>query len=124
MALFNGIEVSSLGPVAKALCADLTAQRYPDTTGSFARHLAAVHTPRPGFESAILGMLLALAEYADAHAKGGSDVGEDGYAGDEWRGMVASVRALLTCERGRLDGATLDRAILNMAEMGGAPLNS
>lgn len=74
-------------------------------------HVLAVGNPR-GFEHAVLGLFLSLAEYADAHqAAYGSPVGEDLVLGDDVEEIGHALLGLLNGDCGRLDCGTLDRAI-------------
>jgi hypothetical protein len=58
--------------------------------------------------------------YADAHAERfGSPLAEDYVLGESWREAVRGLRGLLNGELGRLDGGTLDRAILVMYQAAG-----
>lgn len=110
MALFNGLE---LGPHAKRLGDRLYegSKSFP-LSPSNRPHRAALINPRPGFESAVLGMLLGLAEYADAHEKAyGSPVGEDLVLGDDVEEIGHALLGLLNGNCGRLDCGTLDGAI-------------
>lgn len=68
----------------------------------------------------IVAMILACADYADAHEKRfESGIGEDGVLGLEWESMVKAVRGLLNGELGGLDGGTLDSLLCRMLEAEG-----
>jgi predicted RNA methylase len=80
-----------------------------------------MRAPRPGFERAIVGLYRALAEYAEAHAAGGSPVGADYFIGDEgWSEICRGALTLLNGELGRLDGGTLDAAFRRLLESRGS----
>jgi hypothetical protein len=105
----------------------------PRETGSFAiRHRNAVadnisapiialdNNPMRAFEAGLLHMLCGLTEYAGAHVRQyGSPIAEDGVLGVAWRESLAGLRQLLNGELGRLDGGTLDRAILELYKAAG-----
>ena len=83
-------------------------------------HQQAYHSPRAGFESALVGFVNALGEYAAAHAKAyGSTIADDGVIGEEWQTIARGVLGLLNGERGRLDGGTIDGAIRDLARAAG-----
>lgn len=82
-----------------------------------AQHAKAWAAPQTGMESAMKGLLVSLASYADHyHAEGYELISQDGYAGPAWLDMVKTARHLLSMDRGRLDGGTLDTAILAMVK--------
>lgn len=83
-------------------------------------HTQAFHTPRAGFESAIVGVFNGLAEYAAAHAKAyGSDLADDGVLGEAWKDAAKAALAMLNGDCGRLDCGTLDSALRELAELAG-----
>lgn len=86
-----------------------------------ALHFYAYQFPKPGFESALVGILNGLAEYAQAHAADyESAIGNDGFLGDEhWLPALRGLWGLLNGERGRLDGGAMSRAISDLAEQSG-----
>lgn len=89
----------------------------------YARHMAALTAPRPGFEAAIVAMFGALDTYACAHSRRySSPLGEDYVLGDEWRDMARGLRGLLNGELGRLDAGTVDAAVLNLAAAHGVDM--
>lgn len=84
------------------------------------RHTRAWTSPESGHERAVVGLIRSWLEYAEAHESSlGSNIGEDGYLGDEWRDIGLALRGLLNGETGRLDCGTLDRAILDALESAG-----
>lgn len=79
------------------------------------RHAQAWASPN-GFEAGIVGLLKALANYADQHlARYESRIGEDGVIGTAWAEALGAARTMLNGELGRLDGGTLDHSICEMA---------
>jgi hypothetical protein len=85
-----------------------------------ARHCAAWREPQPN-EEGVVNLLKAAAVYADNHRKRfESGVGEDGFLGQHWVGIVKAVRVLLNGDCGRLDCGTLDKLILEMLEIEGS----
>lgn len=73
-----------------------------------------------GFDTCLGQMLRALAAYADTHlAAYESVIASDYIIGAEWRRSLASTRALLNGETGRLDCGDVDRAILAMFQAAG-----
>lgn len=80
-------------------------------------HRQAVARTRAGFESAVMELLRALAEYADAHRdRYESEVGEDGVLGDHFEEIARGLLGLLNGETGRLDCGTLDGAIRKLCK--------
>lgn len=93
------------------------------------RHIAAIDevqahisgfTPdnaKKRMESAFVLAMRSLRLFAEGHAAlYGSPIGADGVLGEAWLDMWRGVRAMLNGELGRLDGGSLDRALLNMAK--------
>ncbi len=113
------------------LRAALLTQRYPSENGWFSRHEAAVPAfigqivgesrfARESYERPLCHMLQGLAQYAGAHVRQyGSPIAEDGVLGVAWRESLAGLRQLLNGELGRLDGGTLDHAILELYKAAG-----
>lgn len=112
----------------------LTEQRYPSDNGWFQRHRQAakgqfmpVATDAPEgdehgaqFELALLDILSGLTEYAGAHVRQyDSPIADDGVIGEAWLDALRGLRALLNGELGRLDGGTLDHAILELYKAAG-----
>lgn len=84
------------------------------------QHAHAFHTPRAGFESAMVSLVSGLAEYADAHRKAyDSGIAEDHVIGDAWRDIAKGVLELLNGECGRLDCGTLDSSIRDVGALAG-----
>lgn len=85
-------------------------------------HLRAVASPREGFECALLTLIDGLNKYAQAHLdQYGSPIGEDYVLGDYWEDIAHGINGLLTGERGRLDGGTLNGIILKALKGAGLP---
>ncbi len=64
------------------------------------------------FEIGFIAMFKGWQAYADAHLKRYEQhIGDDPYTGEHWKNIGESLRALLTCEIGRLLGADMDREI-------------
>lgn len=85
-----------------------------------ARHRAAWLQPARGFERAIVGLVTALAEYADEqHATFERRVCDDHYLGSAWAKAVQGAQELLTGETGRLDRGTVDQLLQDMLELEG-----
>ena len=81
-----------------------------------------MRAPRPGFESAIVNLYRAMAEYADAHRKQYElTISEDRYIGDAWHQIGRGLIGLLNGETGRLDCGTLDSQIRAFLGEGGSP---
>lgn len=79
-----------------------------------ARHAAAFSLPR-GPEIGVVGLVHALAAYADNHFRTyDSTIGEDGFLGPRWADMIRNARALLNGDCGRLDCGTLDGLLCDM----------
>ncbi len=109
----------------------LTERRYPDQTGWFDRHSQAVGSvlmapTQPlsdsvrNFEAAILLQLRGLAMMAGAHVRRyEAPIAHDGFIGPAFCQALAALRAMLNGELGRLDGGTLDHAILELHEAAG-----
>jgi hypothetical protein len=108
----------------------LTEQRFPSDNGRFQRHSGAVSehstqreeygTKSRSFEAGLCHMLTGLAQYAGAHVRQyGSPIAEDGVLGVAWRESLAGLRQLLNGELGRLDGGTLDHAIIELYKAAG-----
>jgi len=87
--------------------------------GYWKRHERAVFLPS-GPEKGIVNLLRGWLSYADQHkASHESSIGEDGFLGDYWASIGASIRGLLNGEIGRLDGGALDSLICNILEAEG-----
>ncbi len=72
------------------------------------------------FEAGLSHILTGLAQYAGAHVRRhGSPIADDGVLGVAWRESLAGLRQLLSGELGRLDGGTLDHAILELYKAAG-----
>jgi hypothetical protein len=107
----------------------LMTQRFPSDNEWFERHARAVDAStellpvlhrREAFESGLMVMLSGLAQYAGAHVRQyGSPVADDAFLGTAWRESLANLRRLLNGELGRLDGGTLDHAILELYKAAG-----
>lgn len=68
----------------------------------------------------IAGMLISLADYADAHqARFESSIGEDYILGDAWRDALRAVSTMLNGELHGLDGGTCSSMICAMFERAG-----
>jgi hypothetical protein len=77
---------------------------------------AGEHSQKVGIVLLIRG----LAEYADAHFyQCGTVIGEDYVLGPPWLAMGEGIRGLLDGKLGRLDGATLEALLLEVAEHNG-----
>ncbi len=101
----------------KDLARSLVPARVPGPTKWRLDHQAATRLPCPGFEGAVVDILKALAEYADAHrARYESEVGEDGVLGDHFEEIARGLLGLLNGETGRLDCGTLDGAIRKLCK--------
>jgi hypothetical protein len=95
----------------------LPAYAVHDKVGWSRRHLAAVTTPAPGFETALVAMLKGWLEYADVHAQRyDSTIGEDRVLGPAWARIGAALRDLLNGDLGRMDGGTLDALLVDTLE--------
>lgn len=100
-----------------------TALTDPARITWFTHHNDAVQRA-PGYlartpERAIVNLILAWQEYAEAHRQkyDGDLIGNDGYAGQSWQSIGAELVHLLSMDHGgRLDGGTLDAAIRNIAK--------
>lgn len=85
-----------------------------DMTGWSQRHLSAIARPNDSFESAVVPLLRAWLDYADAHQNAyGSEIGEDSMLGPNWARIGSGLRGLLDGNIGRLDANTLDRILVN-----------
>lgn len=73
----------------------------------YEQHLAALQTPRVGFEAALVAMLEGWLLYADAHAESG-EIGTDAVLGGHWEAIGVGLRGLLNGETGRLDCGLVD----------------
>jgi hypothetical protein len=83
-------------------------------------HAIAMSHPRPGFESAIVGMLNAWAAYEQAHTKNHEHtIGDDHVLGPAWESLGQAIRALLNGETGRLDCGTIDGIICSRLKANG-----
>ena len=72
------------------------------------------------FEVALLKLVAGLAQYAGAHVRTyGAPVADDGYTGKAWQEAIKAVNALLTCERGRLDGGTVHHTLQELYKAAG-----
>ena len=81
------------------------------------RHVDAWTLPK-GPEKPIRDMILALVEYAEEYEhRYIGKVGDDGFLGDVWAGMIRNVRAMLNGETGRLDCGTIDGLLLSIAAL-------
>ncbi len=73
-----------------------------------------------GFEAGLLDLIVGLTEYAGAHVRQyDSPIADDGVLGEAWLDALRGVRALLNGELGRLDGGTLDHAIIELYKAAG-----
>ncbi len=73
--------------------------------------------PKRTAESALVHLITGLAQLCDAHrAQFDSEIGDAGYSGDYATDIAKSLLALLNCERGRLDGGTLNGLILDIGK--------
>lgn len=80
-------------------------------------HRRAIARSTAGFESAIVELLRALAEYADAHRdRYETEIGEDGVLGDHFEEIARGLLGLLNGETGRLDCGTIDGAIRKLCK--------
>jgi hypothetical protein len=85
------------------------------------RHNAAVLSPRPGFERAIITMLRGWLEYADQHFQEyESRITDDGVLGDEWIEIGKAIHGLLNGQTGRIDCGTFSTLIHDTMEANGA----
>lgn len=78
------------------------------------RHNAAISTPHNRTERAIVGLIRAWAEYADAHKQANeSTIGQDGFLRQHWGDIGLDIIGLLNGSTGgnRIDCGTLDAAI-------------
>lgn len=81
---------------------------------------ASVTTPQLQFEVALLKLVAGLAQYAGAHVRTyGAPVADDGYTGEAWQNILKGVNALLSCERGRLDGGTVHHTLQELYKAAG-----
>jgi predicted RNA methylase len=87
-----------------------------------AAHLAAMRSPAPGFEAAIVRLYGGMADYAEAHSKRYECalVTDDYFIGEAWERLGNALHDLLNGETGRLDCATLSGAIYKLIEGGGS----
>lgn len=89
-----------------------------------ATHDMAVRAPK-GPELAFLLMLDALCEYAIAYKLHQDTLlGEDYYTASEFADIAAALRSLLNTDHGRLDGATVDSAIVRLCLANGVDLEA
>ena len=73
-----------------------------------------------GFESSIVGMTYALAEYADTHFRRyETKLGQDYVLGAAWEQQVKGLRQLLNGELGRLDAGSVDSILVGMLKREG-----
>lgn len=80
-------------------------------------HREALKSPTPGFEAAIVGMLRALAQYADAHRQRyGDTIKEDRIIGEYWHWLGEALIGLLNGETGRLDCGVVDGFIRGLID--------
>lgn len=80
-------------------------------------HRKAIDRTAAGFESPVVDILRALAEYADAHRnRYESEIGLDGVLGDGFEQIASGLLVLLNGETGRLDCGTLDGAIRKLCK--------
>lgn len=85
-------------------------------------HREALKSPAPGFETAIVGMLRALAQYADAHRQRyGGNIREDYVIGDSWQSLGRALLGLLDGETGRLDCGVLYGFVAGLVESDTGP---
>ena len=76
------------------------------------QHDAAVMSPNPGFEKAVMGLMDSVQEYADAHRKRYDDlVGDDGYIGVYIEEIVEGIKGILSGEIGRLSGGIVEQRL-------------
>ena len=84
-----------------------------------ARHELAMRSPL-GSERPIVQMIDGLKSYALAHqTRFGWNLERDYVLGPAWLQMVKGLRELLNGDLGRLDGGTVDAAIVDMAHKAG-----
>ena len=110
----EAVKAALFRPMAQAMSGQHWAKQHQAATregdGAFA----------PPFEQSILRTLASLAMYADAYAERyESPIGNDGVLGESWCEMVHGLRGLLNGDIGRLDGGTLDAAILALYKAAG-----
>jgi hypothetical protein len=87
------------------------------------RHAQAIDQPKAGHERALVTLLKAWAEYADAHRRRfESTVGDDGVLGSEWKQIGEAIIGLLNGEAGRLDCGTIDGLVREIAEANDSPI--
>lgn len=85
-------------------------------------HKSALASPAPGFERALVAIVKALAEYADAHRQRyGGTIKSDYIIGECWYALGSSVIGLLDGETGRLDCGTLDGFIRDLIDSDAGP---
>jgi hypothetical protein len=87
------------------------------------RHIQACVDPRAN-EAGIWALINAFAALADGYfaTSHGSLLGQDGYFADHAVDLVKAMRAYLNFDVGRFDCGTLDRLILDLAQMAGVEL--
>ena len=67
-------------------------------------------------EQAIISLIKAAAQYAQANSNEDYKIGEDHVLGRYWSEILQGIRGLLNGSCGRLDCGTLDGLLLDMAE--------
>jgi hypothetical protein len=97
------------------------ARENDPANGHWARqHDKAWAVPMHDQEGAIVHLVTALADYADYHQERfESTVGDDGFLGPAWLGILKGTRTLLNGETGRLDCGTVDSMLVRMAQAAG-----
>jgi len=101
----------------------ISPKRDPLRTGWTVRHNKAVFYPT-GPEKGIMQILSGWEDYADRHRKRyESLIGDDGFLGPQWEAIGDALRSLLNGELGRLDGGTMDGAILKIMEDNGIEIS-
>ena len=88
----------------------------------YRQHLTALHTPREGFEGALVAMLQGWLLYADTVASTyGSGIGGDYVLGPQWAAIGHGLRGLLNGETGRLDCGLVDGILGDTLQAEGYP---
>ncbi len=83
------------------------------------RHNDAIRRPK-GTELGVMKILRGWEDYAERHLfRFGSVIGQDGFLGKHWESIGDALRGLLNGDLGRLDGGTMDSAIVTIMTKNG-----
>lgn len=83
------------------------------------QHNRALARPKPGFEAALVNLIIGVQGYAEVCRMQERPIGEDGVLGPEWQSICLSIIALLNGEIGRLDAGTVDGFIRGLLKQEG-----